>query len=117
MLRKLLSTLSFIVASVGLMLGQNESAIKIKLTDKANKETIPFANVVVEMGGIQVGVGTTNIDGEVTIKPLSPGKYNVKATFVGYQAVEIANVSVAVGKTAYLNMEMSAGQQLDIVEI
>lgn len=117
MLRKLLSTLSVIVASVGLMLGQNESAIKIKLTDKANKETIPFANVVVEMGGIQVGVGTTNIDGEVTIKPLSPGKYNVKATFVGYQAVEIANVSVAVGKTAYLNMEMSAGQQLDIVEI
>jgi hypothetical protein len=84
MLRKLLSVLAVIIASAGLSFAQNESAIKVKLSDKANKETIPFANVVVEMGGIQVGVGTTNIDGEVTIKPLNPGKYNVKATYVGY---------------------------------
>lgn len=117
MLRKVLSTLSIVVASAGLMLGQNESAIKVKLTDKANKETIPFANVIVEMGGIQAGVGTTNIDGEVTIKPLNPGKYNVKATYVGYQAVETDNITVSVGKTVYINMEMTAGQQLDVVEI
>jgi hypothetical protein len=117
MLRKLLSTLSVVIASAGLMLAQNESAIKVKLTDKANKETIPFANVVVEMGGIQVGVGTTNIDGEVMIKPLNPGKYNVKATYVGYQAVKIDNINVPVGKTVYLNMEMMAGQQLDVVEV
>lgn len=118
MLRKLFTTLS-IIASVSLMHAQNESAIKIKLTDKANKETIPFANVVVEMGGIQVGVGTTNIDGEVMIKPLNPGKYNVKATYVGYQPFQIENVTVPVGKTVYLNMEMSvgAGQQLDVVEV
>ena len=61
MLRKLLSTLSVVLVSVGLTVAQNESAIKVRLTDKANKETIPFANVVVEMGGIQAGVGTTNI--------------------------------------------------------
>lgn len=117
MLKKLLSTLSVVVVSVGLMVAQNESAIKVKLTDKATKETIPFANIVVQMGGIQAGVGTTNIDGEVMIKPLNPGKYTVKATYVGYQAVEIKDINVAVGKTVYLNMEMSAGQQLDIVEI
>lgn len=99
------------------MLAQNESAIKIKLIDKATKETIPFANILVEMGGIQSGVGTTNIDGEVMIKPLNPGKYNVKATYVGYQAVQIDNINVSVGKTVYLNMEMNAGQQLDVVEV
>jgi hypothetical protein len=117
MLRKLLSTLSIVVASAGLMLAQNEAAIKVRLTDKANKETIPFANVVVEMGGIQAGVGTTNIDGEVLIKPLNPGKYNIKATYVGYQAVQVDNVILTVGKTVHLNLEMSAGQQLDVVEI
>lgn len=117
MLRKLLSTLSIVVTSAGLMFAQNESAIKVKLTDKANKETIPFANVIVEMGGIQVGVGTTNMDGEVTIKPINPGKYNVKATYVGYQAVETDNINVPVGKTVYINMEMTAGQQLEVVEI
>ncbi len=117
MLRKLLSTISFVVASAGLIVAQNESAVKVKLTDKANHETIPFANVIVEIGGIQVGVATTNIDGEATIKPLSAGKYNVKATYVGYQPTEVAGVNVAVGKTVYLNMEMTAGQQLKEVEI
>lgn len=117
MLRKLLSTLSVVVVSVGLMVAQNESAIKVKLTDKANKETIPFANVIVEMGGIQAGVGTTNIDGEVTIKPLNPGKYSVKSTYVGYQSVEIKDINVSVGKTVYINIEMTAGQQLEVVEV
>lgn len=117
MLRKILSVLAVIIASAGLSFAQNESAIKVKLIDKANKETIPFANVVVEMGGIQVGVGTTNIDGEVTIKPLNPGKYNVKATYVGYQPMEMANISLSVGKTVALNLEMSAGHDLDVVDI
>ncbi|MCX6296225.1 MAG: carboxypeptidase regulatory-like domain-containing protein [Bacteroidetes bacterium] len=117
MLRKLLSTLSVVVVSVGLTFAQNESAIKVRLTDKANKETIPFANVIVEMGGIQSGVGTTNIDGEVTIKPLNPGRYTVKSTYVGYQSVEVKDVQVAVGKTVYINVEMTAGTELKTVEI
>ena len=117
MLRKLLSVLTVIIASASLAFAQNESSIKVKLTDKANKETIPFANVVVELGGIQVGVGTTNIDGEAIIKPLNPGKYNVKATYIGYKTVEMANVSVAVGKTVYLNLEMSNDGGIDIETI
>lgn len=119
MLRKILSVLTVIIASAGFMLAQNESAIKVKLVDKANRETIPFANVVVEMGGIQVGVATTNIDGEAIIKPLNPGKYNVKATYVGYQTVVMENIGVAVGKTVYLNLEMSnaGGIELTTVEL
>ncbi|MES2284515.1 MAG: carboxypeptidase regulatory-like domain-containing protein [Bacteroidota bacterium] len=117
MLRKLLTTLSIVAASAGLTFAQNEGAIKVTLKDKANKETIPFANVVVEMGGIQVGVGTTNIDGDVTIKPLNPGKYKVKATYVGYQTVEIADVSLAVGKTVYLNIEMSNAGGIELTGI
>jgi hypothetical protein len=117
MLRKLLSTLTIVVASAGFAFAQSEGALKVKLVDKANKETIPFANVVVEMGGIQAGIGTTNIDGELTIKPLSPGKYNVKATYVGYQTVEIKDVTVSVGKTVSLNIEMAQGQQLQEVEV
>ncbi len=117
MLRKLLATLSILVLSVGLTIGQNESAIKVKLIDKATKETVPFANVVVLMGGVQVGVGTTNMDGEVVIKPLNPGKYSVRGTYVGYQSVEVKDINVSVGKTAYINLEMSAGQQLAAVEV
>ncbi|MCE9539839.1 MAG: TonB-dependent receptor, partial [Bacteroidetes bacterium] len=114
MLRKLLTTLSIVAASAGLTLAQNEGAIRVTLKDKANKETIPFANVIVEMGGIQVGVGTTSIDGVVTIKPLNPGKYKVKATYVGYKTVEMSDVSLAVGSTAYLNIEMTNAGGIDL---
>lgn len=117
MIKKLLKTFCIIVACTGILQAQNEAAIKIKLIDKITKETIPFANVVVETGGIQAGGGVTNIDGEVIIKPLTPGKYNVKATYVGYQAVEISNVTLSVGKTAYLNIDMVAGQELGPVEV
>jgi hypothetical protein len=118
MLRKLLAFIFIIICtSIASIHAQNESAIKVTLTDKVSKETIPFANVVVEMGGIQVAVGTTNIDGEAMIKPLNPGRYNVKATYVGYQAVQIDNVAVPVGKTVYLKMELTAGQQLKEVEV
>src|ERR1043165_3954693 len=117
MLRKLLSALSVVVLSAGLTFAQNESSIKVRLTDKVTKETIPFANVVVDIGGIQAGVATTNMDGEALIKPLNPGRYTVKSTYVGYQSVEMKDVLVSVGKTVYLNIEMAAGQQLDIVEV
>lgn len=117
MLRKLFTSLSIIACTTGALQAQNESAIKVTLTDKASKETIPFANVVVEMGGIQVGLGTTNIDGEVMIKPLNPGKYNVKATYIGYQTVQMENISISVGKTVYLKMEMTAGQELGVIDI
>lgn len=117
MLRKLLSTLTVVVASATFVFAQNEGSLKVRLLDKANKETIPFANVVVEMGGIQAGIGTTNIDGELVIKPLNPGKYNVKATYVGYQAVELKDISVTVGKMVTVNIELTAGQQLAEVEV
>lgn len=117
MIKKLLKTFCIIVACTGILQAQNEAAIKIKLIDKVSKVEIPFASVIVESGGIQVAGGTSNIDGELVIKPLNPGKYNVKATSVGYQPIEISNVSLSVGKTSYLNVEMIAGQELGPVEV
>lgn len=117
MIKQLLKTFLIVIASAGLLQAQNDAAIKVKLTDKVTKETIPFANVIVESGGIQTGAGTTNIDGEVMIKPLTPGKYNVKTTYVGYQQVDIKDVILTVGKTAYLNIEMQSGQDLPAVEV
>jgi hypothetical protein len=94
-------------------------AIKITLQDKASKEVIPFANVVAYQDGVQVGVATTNIDGEAVIKPLAPGKYSVKGVFVGYKAAEIKDIIVGDGKTAYATINLSNGDgvRLDEVEV
>ena len=105
-----------LVLFVGLSaIAQNDNgAIKIVLKDKNTGEAIPFANVVAYKDGVQVGVSTTNMDGEATIKPLSPGKYTVKGVYVGYQAAEVTNVVVAEGKTAYITIPLANGEGVNL---
>jgi hypothetical protein len=92
-------------------------AIKVLLQDKTTKEAIPFANVVAYKDGVQVGVATTNMDGEAFIKPLDPGKYSVKGVYVGYQAQEIKDVIVGDGKTAYVTIGLSNGEGVKLDEV
>lgn len=92
-------------------------AIKVTLKDKANNEAIPFANVVVYQNGVQVGVGTTNMDGEAVVKPLNPGKYDVKGVYVGYQASEIKGVVVGEGKLVPVTIALSTGEGVNLAEV
>ena len=56
MVRNLLFTLVIVLTSNLLVFSQTGSgALKGRITDKATKEAIPFANVIVEIGGVQVG--------------------------------------------------------------
>lgn len=118
MLRKIyLSIVSFLVFGFAALAQNNTGAIKVTLKDKGNNEAIPFANVVVYQNGVQVGVGTTNIDGEAVVKPLPPGKYDVKGVYVGYQPAQMSGVLVGEGKTAYVNLLLSGGIDLGPVDI
>jgi uncharacterized protein (AIM24 family) len=120
MLRKIyFSVVTLLLASASVLAQNNGGAIKVLLKDKTNGESIPFANVVAYQGGVQVGVGTTDMDGYAMIKPLSPGKYDVKGVYVGYQAQEIKGVVVGEAKTAYVTIELSNGEgvRLDEVEV
>lgn len=118
MMRKIYVLLSFLLLSFGLTHAQNDNgAIKVTLQDKNTKEAIPFANVVAYKDGVQVGVATTNMDGEAFIKPLAPGKYTVKGIYVGYQATEIKDIVVGEGKTAYVVVGLSNGEGVKLDEV
>ena len=118
MLRKIyFSVVTLLLASASVLAQNNGGAIKVLLKDKTNGESIPFANVVAYQGGVQVGVGTTDMDGYAMIKPLSPGKYDVKGVYVGYQAQEIKGVVVGEAKTAYVTIELSNGEGVRLDEV
>lgn len=95
----------------------SSGAIKVTLIDKSSQDPLPFANVVAYHKGVQVGVATTNIDGEAIIKPLLPGIYSVKGVFVGYQASEIKNVLVKAGKTTYVKIPLLGGDGVSLQEV
>ena len=114
-----LAVVMFVFMGLSALAQNDNGAIKITMIDKATKEAIPFANVVAFKDGVQIGVATTNMDGEAFIKPLAPGKYTVKGVYVGYQATEIKDVVVGEGKTAYIEIALSNGDgvKLDEVEV
>jgi hypothetical protein len=106
MVRKLYFSIAFIlIFSVGAF---SQGAIKGKLIDKNTKEGIPFATVIAQVNGSLVAGSNTDINGEFIIKPLNPGKYDLKASYTGYQAQLISGVQVAVDKTTYQNLELAA---------
>ena len=118
MLRKIyFSIVTLLLAGASVIAQNGGGAIKVLLKDKTNGETIPFANVVAYQGGVQVGVGTTDMDGYAMIKPLAPGKYDVKGVYVGYQAQEIKGIVVGESKTAYVTIELSNGEGVRLDEV
>jgi hypothetical protein len=119
MLRKIYFSIIATIALGVAGFAQNKGAIKATLIDEKTKEPLAFANVIVTSNGVQVGTGTTDFDGNVIIKPLDPGKYNVKAVYVGYNKKEISGVVVGADKTAYVNIGLvnDGGVALDEVTI
>src|ERR1700757_2792441 len=108
---------AFVFLGFHLSAQNNGGTIKITLTDKNTKESIPFANVVVYNGKVQVAVGTTDMEGDVTIRALTPGNYNVKAVYVGYQGQQINDVEVNNDKTTYLKIPMTSGIEIGPITV
>lgn len=107
MVRKLLFLLVLLLAANAALLAQS-GALQGKVIDKATKEPIPFTNIIIESKGTQAGGAASDIDGKYTIKPITPGTYDVKASFLGYKPVQITGIPVRSGMIEYLNIELES---------
>ena len=117
MIKNLLLTLGFILVT-GIALFAQQGALKGKIIDKNTKEPIPFANIVLENKGSMVGGATSDFDGNYTIKPIPPGKFDIKATFVGYKTSVTQGIVIGADKIRVYNIELTAtSEMLEEVEI
>ena len=86
-----------------------------KVIDKNSGEPIPFVNVLVE--GTNFGAAT-DIEGEYVILNLPPGKYNVKAQAIGYQAQVVQNIQVSIDLTSTVDFSLSeAAVELETIVV
>jgi outer membrane receptor protein involved in Fe transport len=81
-----------------------------KIIDSSNGEPLIGANVIIM--GTTLGAAT-DFDGNFFIINIPPGKYEVKASIIGYNAVLIQKVNVSVDQTTKLNFEL----QVEAVEM
>lgn len=111
MLRKLLLTLG-IILSANLLVFSQSGSLKGRVLDKDTKEPLPFVNIVVEVGGTNVGGSASDFDGNYLIKPIPPGRYDVKATYVGYKPTMYKGVIIAADQIGFLDIIMESTAQL-----
>jgi outer membrane receptor protein involved in Fe transport len=113
MLRNLLLTIGFVLSANLIVLAQS-GALKGKIFDKETKEPIPFANVVLEVGGTMSGGATSDFDGNFTIKPIPPGTYDLKATYIGYKTVVVTGLIINSDQITFFDIDMeSTAQQIE----
>ncbi|HJN63669.1 MAG TPA: carboxypeptidase regulatory-like domain-containing protein [Flavobacteriales bacterium] len=91
--------------------------LKGTVLDALSGEAVPFANVIIERNGTQTAGTTTDFDGKFTIKPIEPGTYTVKATFVGYQTYMMTGLIISANKITFQDLKMSSGIQQVQVDI
>lgn len=116
-MKKLLTLLGFLI-TVFAANAQNGD-ISGKVTDE-NGEGVPFANVqIVDSKGAGTGRGSqTDFDGNYSIKPLTPGKYNLQFSYVGYAAQIVQGIVVNADKSTFIDAKLKpASQTLKEVEI
>ena len=107
MIRNLLLTIGLVLIA-SLSVFSQSGTLKGKVIDKTTKEPIPFVNIIVELGGTQAGGTTSDFDGNYTIKPITPGKYDLKATFVGFKPIQVTGVIIKSDQISFQNIEMES---------
>jgi outer membrane receptor protein involved in Fe transport len=111
MLKKLALLVS-VFFTVSLAIAQSGGTVKGKIIDKENNEPLPFASVVLKKGGSQIAGVTTDFDGKFSFPALTPGKYDLEATYVGYQPIKVAGVVVNGGKITFVpDIKASSGAE------
>lgn len=106
MIRNVYLTLAVLLFACAGALAQSGS-VKGKIYDKATKEPLAFASVVAEMNGTQMGGSQSDFDGNYSIKPLQPGKYTIKISYVGYGDLVIEGVIVSQDKITFQDLALN----------
>ena len=101
-------TLAVVLATFTMTMAQSQGRLKGKITDETG-ETVPFANVIVEKGGSQVGGASSDFDGNYDINPIPPGTYDLKASCIGYNAFVLKNIVIPANKITFYDIKMASG--------
>lgn len=90
-----------------LFVNANEKTQTIKGTvvDKESQVTLPGANIVILETDPLMGT-ITDPDGIFRIDNVPVGRYNIQASYIGYEPIVMQNILVGTGKEIVLNMEL-----------
>ena len=101
-------TLAIVLATCTMTIAQSQGRLKGKITDD-HGEPVPFANVIVEKGGTQVGGASSDFDGNYDINPIPPGTYDLKASCIGMNPFVLRGLVISANKITFYDIKMASG--------
>lgn len=109
---KILTYFIFLLSST--FYGQtNNSAVKIHVINKKTKAPIVDSLYISLDNNIMTNYRVmTNNDGDIMLKQLEPGKYDISVTVKGYLTHQIKQVIIGEAKTAYLFFNLESVEDL-----
>ncbi len=102
-------TIEFLLLLISLMTANKEYAqsptqvIRGTVIDKQSLITLPGANVVI-LGSDPPKGASSGPDGSFKISGVTPGRYDLQATYLGYKSVIIPSIVVSAGKEVILEI-------------
>lgn len=104
-----------LVFCVSVFAQSDAGKIKGKVTDETGAP-VEFATVVILQNSIIKGGANTDENGEYSIAPVSPGSYEVRASFAG-NTIVATGITVAANKTVPVNLTMQTDVEIENVVI
>lgn len=103
----------YVVADAQSQLGE----LRGKIIDGTTKKPLDYANIQLELNGIVKAQAQTDDDGDFIIKPLQPGTYTLKVSYVGYANMVISDIEVISDQITTQNISMQSTTELREVKI
>ncbi|MCX7763777.1 MAG: carboxypeptidase regulatory-like domain-containing protein [Bacteroidia bacterium] len=91
---------------------QDAGKLRGVVRDKVTREPLAFATVVILQNGMVKGGANTNENGEYSIAPVSPGTYDVRASYAG-KTFTISGVVITANRTVVLDINMEASVETE----
>ena len=106
-MKKILTLLAFL-GTMMTAFAQGNGEIKGKIKDEKGEGMISATVVILDASGKSTGRGAaSDYDGNYTIGQLSPGKYDLKFSYTGYDAQILQGVVVSSDKATFQNIKLA----------
>ncbi len=111
---RILSLIVFLTLSTLTAFSQQTGKISGVVSDSKTSETL--IGLTVKITGAAQGA-STDIEGRYTLAGLTPGKYNLTFSYIGYSTKNITDIEVLPGKTTTLDVIMEEASSMALEEV
>ena len=88
-----------------------------KVTDSVTGEPVIFAGIALYKNGVLHSGAETDLDGRYHFQDIQAGKYDLEATYIGYQPMRITDVILYEGQRNLIDLALTEGIVMDEIEV